>query len=172
MNKKLFKFISWGTFAGMMILLAGCTPAKKEGQKIIVTAGKVNISVYSHRENFLSIMDSLSLDDLDYIKNNKNILMEFNGKIPKSIRLSEHILNEKGEPKFSTEEKGKDIDIKWNKNKASFKIGPNFATSFSSAGHDYNPGATIKGYRLVCDWGESNSEHFFVIRGDSAILNE
>lgn len=156
----------------MMILLAGCNVANNEGQKIIVTAGKINIALYNHRENFLSIIESISLEDLAYIKNNENILIEFNGKTPKSIRLSEHILNEKGEPKFATEEKGKDIDIKLDKSKASFKIEPNFATSFSSAGNDYDPGATIKGYRLVCDWGESNSEHFFVIRGDSAILND
>lgn len=156
----------------MAILTVGCNLSKDELQQIKISAGKINIPVFDNDENFSTIMLSRSLEDLVYIKNKETILIEFDGKEPSTISLTEHILNENGSPKFATETEGKVIDIKLNKSKASFEIEPNFATSLSSNANDFNPGATIKGYRLVCSWEKSDSEYFFVIRGDAAITNE
>lgn len=156
----------------LLFLTFGCNSSKNELQQIRVIYGKINIPVFSNGVEFTTIMDSKSIEDLDYIKNEETILIEFNGKEPKTLSLTEYILNENGAPKFNSEKTGKSIDIKLDKSKASFKIEPNISTSLSSNGNDYNPAATIKGYRLVCDWGENKSEYLFVIRGDAAILNK
>ena len=49
---------------------------------------------------------------------------------------------------------------------------PNIATAFSSNYKDYEKGATIKGYRMIFDWGESETEVLFVVRtGSNEKLN-
>lgn len=156
----------------ILTLTTSCGSPEGGHQPVNVHAGKTDIPIFENEENFTNIMVSKSLEDLVYIKNKETVLVEFNGKNPDTISMTEHILNENGSPKFATETKGKIIDVTLEKSKASFKIGSNFATSLSSNGNDFNPGAIIKGYRLVCDWGESESKYFFVIRGDAAITNK
>ncbi|MDO4167409.1 MAG: hypothetical protein Q4D32_08395 [Eubacteriales bacterium] len=143
MDKKLLKVLSWGFLSILLISLGGCHASKNEEKEITVRAGKTDITLFNEEENFTTIMKSFRLEDLEYIKNYESILIIFNAKKPKSINLTEHILNEKGEPKF--------------------------ATSLSSNGRDYNPGATIKGYHLVCDWGEGDFDYYFIIRGDCGL---
>lgn len=155
----------------MFILLVGCNPIKNDVKEITVSSGNNSISVFSNDESFKTIMKSLSLEDLVYIKNYEEILIEFNGISPRNIKLTEHILNKKGAPKFATEEAGKVINTKLDKDNVAFKIEPNLTSSLSSNGNDFNPGATIKGYHLVCDFGKSNSDYYFIIRGDAAVLN-
>lgn len=169
MDKKLLKVLSWGFLSILLISLGGCHASKNEEKEITVRAGKTDITLFNEDENFTTIMKSFRLEDLEYIKNYESILITFNAKKPKSINLTEHILNEKGEPKFATERTGKVLDTKWDENKVSFHVEPNLATSLSSNGRDYNPGATIKGYHLVCDWGEGDFDYYFIIRGDCGL---
>lgn len=172
MKRRPIIIISWATVMAILFIMTGCGSSKGGKQKIIVRAGNNNIFLSSDKRGFTAIMESHNLEDLPYIKNNQDILIEFNNEKPESIRVSEHILNKKGEPKFATEETGKNVDIKWNGAKAFFKTEPNIATLLSSDGNDYNKGAAIRGYHLTCDWGENDLELFFIIRSDSAVLNE
>lgn len=164
--------MSWAAVMAIIFIMTGCASSKSEKKKIIVRNGNNNIFLSNDKRGFTAIMESHSLDDLPYVKNNQDILIEFNNEKPEFISVSEHILNEKGEPKFATEETGKNVDIKWNGAKALFKTKPNIATLLSSDGNDYNKGAAIRGYHLTCNWGEYDSEFFFIIRSDSAVLNE
>ncbi len=156
----------------MLSLFVGCNSLKDNVKEITASSGNKTIPVFSNGEDFKTIMKSLSLEELVYIKNKERVLIKFNEKSPKNIQLTEHILNKNGTPKFASEKTGKIIKTKLDKNKTSFKVEPNLATSLSSNGNDFNPGATIKGYHLVCDWGNNQSDYYFVIRGDAAISNK
>lgn len=49
---------------------------------------------------------------------------------------------------------------------AAFTLDENFLVYASSASEDYEPGAIIRGFRLVCTWGDNTQEVAFVIRTD------
>lgn len=59
-----------------------------------------------------------------------------------------------------------------NDNTASFKLEPNIATLLSSNSNDYEKGATLKGYRMIGEWKDGESEYLFVIKSDAAFINE
>jgi len=149
-----------------------------EPPKIKVTAGDIEISyvvtplqwngsVYEYVNNFMLHMEKTALIELPYINLGETISIEFDGKAPDSAVLTDHILNADGAEKYNITPET--VDIKWNKDKCSFVLDRNWATSLSSNSADYEPGATIRGFRLICKWGENKCEYTFIIRSDAAI---
>lgn len=144
----------------------------KHEELVVVSDGTDNIKIYENINDFTEIMDKVDKDDLVYVPDKKEISIKFNEEIPKDIHLLEYIIDENGNYKYSTDEVEKSIDVSMNGDKASFKLEPNMATLFSSDSTDYDKGAVIKGYRMVCEWKDRKSEYLFVIKSDAAVINE
>ncbi|MDR2590703.1 MAG: hypothetical protein LBC71_06945 [Oscillospiraceae bacterium] len=127
-----------------------------------------NGRIYDRICNFHALMSRITVEDLVYVRNGETITIQFVGKAPNEYRLTEHILRETGDRKYSIN--GMEYDISFDKNNTTiFTIEPNFATALSSNGMDYEPGNTIKGYLLFARWGDNTCEYGFIIRGDAAI---
>ncbi|MDR1691874.1 MAG: hypothetical protein LBR72_00805 [Oscillospiraceae bacterium] len=102
-----------------------------------------------------------------YLPNGETIEFAFGDREPDKWTLTEHILKEGGEPKYTTETEGKDITLILKDGRGSFVIEPNLRTALSSNSKDYLPGNTLKGYRLLCSFGPDEFEYTFIIRGDA-----
>ena len=114
-------------------------------------------------------MSDTTFDELPYIKNGETITIKFNGHVPNSVTLTEYILNKNGERKYTSDGMVYDINFGIFNHAANFTIKKNYATALSSSTLDYMRGNTIKGYKLVCAWGNNECEYSFIIRGDAAI---
>jgi hypothetical protein len=157
------------------------TPAQTgEFPKIKLSSGSTDIewviginrlgnAITDREDNLTWLMKDQQSGDLVYLKNKEFITIKFDGKSPDTVKLTEHIIKADGTPKYTTENEGTVIDITFKNGKGSFIIQPNYATALSSNSNDYLPGNTIKGYRLLCNWGTDECEYAFVIRGDAAI---
>ncbi|MDR1629504.1 MAG: hypothetical protein LBS36_04745 [Oscillospiraceae bacterium] len=134
----------------------------------VVGMNRLGNAQTDREDNLIGIIKDNAPGDLVYLKNGESITIEFDGKLPDTVKLTEHIIKADGSAKYTTEHKGTAIDIAFKKGKGSFVIEKNYATALSSNSADYAPGATIKGYRLLCNFGTDECEYAFVIRGDAA----
>lgn len=135
----------------------------------IVGKNKWNGNIYDREDNFKLIMSNTTTGELPYIKNGENIMIQLDGHVPDSVTLSEYILRENGDVKYNMAGMPYDVHFGILNHTGTFTLTPNYTTSLSSYSGDYAPGNTIKGYRLVCTWGENECEYGFVIKGDAAI---
>jgi hypothetical protein len=126
-------------------------------------------AAFEHNATFQSIMSGTSFEELPYIRNGETITIGFRSSVPDSATLTEYLLRENGDMRYSISGMEYDVTLEPNHNRASFRIQPNWATGLSSYSGDYAPGNTIKGYRLVVAWGGNECEYLFIIRGDAAI---
>jgi len=134
----------------------------------MVGLNKWNGATIDHIADFPNIMSHTTFYDLPYIKNGESITIHFDYNVPETTILTEFILKEDGNKKYNVP--GMEYVISFLKNNTvAFIIEPNFSTAFSSFSGDYEPGNTIKGYRMVCTWGGNECEYVFIIRGDAAI---
>lgn len=155
----------------VMLFLTACKVSKND-EPIVVSNGITNIKIYENINEFTEIMDKLDKNDLVYVADKKEISIKFNEEIPEDIHLSEYIIDENGNYKYSSDTAAKSIDVSMNGNEASFTLEPNIATLLSSNSNDYEKGATLKGYRMICEWKDGESEYLFVIKSDAAFINE
>lgn len=142
----------------------------------VVGKNKWNGSVFDRLDNFQWLMTDKTIDDLEYVRNGEQVLLEFDGSIPDSITLTEYVLLENGNEKYNLS--GMEYDVHYNAFNArfnpfsprdfNFTVEPNYATALSSNSADYQTGNTIKVYRIVCTWGGNECEYAFIVRGDAA----
>ena len=123
---------------------------------------------YDREDNFKRIMSGTVAKDLPYVANGENISIKIDGNIPDSVELSEYLLRESGDQKYNIGGMPYDFSFGVLSRVGIFDIKPNWATVLSSSTADYFPGNTIKGYRLICTWGNNRCEYAFVVRGDAA----
>jgi len=129
-----------------------------------------NNSIYDRLDNFQWIMRDTVIDELPYIQNGETITIVFDSRIPDSVALTEHLLRGNGDEKYNISGMECEVTLDASDSRASFTIETNWATALSSDSGDYAPGGTIKGYRLVCRWGDNECEYGFIIRGDAAVI--
>ena len=135
----------------------------------VVGMNRLGNTECDREDNLLLLMKDRVPENLVHLENGEDITVEFDGAVPDAIKLTEHIIRPDGSPKYTTEHEGTVIDAALKKGKATFTIEKNYVTALSSYSGDYAPGATLKGYRLLCNWGSDQCEYTFVIRGDAAI---
>lgn len=125
-------------------------------------------------DNFQAQQERIANRDMPYIKNGDKITISFGNSKPDSITLSEIILNENATVKWRTDENAKPYELNFTpfSGAGSFIIEPNYATALSSNTSDYKTGNTIKGYKMVCTWGNNECEYAFVVFGDPAMTME
>lgn len=143
---------------------------------IVITAGKTNIDYkigynvwnnchYDRMGTFQMVMYDKKLKELPLIRSNKEIQIEFKGKIPDSIELRDYVLNEEGDVKYNI--KSSIIPIEFKDNKGSFILKPNAEALSSSYSKDYKSGESIRGFLLVCKWDKNCCEYGFIIRNNA-----
>jgi beta-lactamase regulating signal transducer with metallopeptidase domain len=133
-----------------------------------------NGAIVDRAENFAAFMEDKAIGDLPHVSTGATVTVDFGSYPPNAVIVSESILNEDGAPKWRTDEFPKNYNMGMAGGIGTFSIEPNYATALSSDSADYEPGKTIKGYKLVCQWlkpdGSINEcEYAFVIRSDPAI---
>jgi hypothetical protein len=145
----------------------------KSGQYSIdwtVGKNKWNGAVYDRLDVFQDLMPRYrSVSNLPYVKNGELITIAINGTVPDSVTLTEHILSSNGNRKYNIDGMTYDVSFGILNRVGTFTLTPNYATGLSSFSGDYEPGNTIKGYSLICTWGNNECEYGFIIRGDAAI---
>lgn len=147
-----------------------------EGQQppdIEVTAGGVNVNcvvgskqwngiVHTRDDIFQTIVYG---NELPYFRKNEVFHIALDGAVPDSVVLYDDVLNEDGSLRYTRRET-QIMPFELIENKGSFTLGTNPAALLSSNSADYEPGATIRGFRLKCTWGKNVCEYAFIIRTD------
>ncbi|MDR1184778.1 MAG: hypothetical protein LBK67_08280 [Coriobacteriales bacterium] len=166
---------------GLLIALSGCNPSEPPKPKItagdselpyVIGLNKWNGSAYDKEDNFILIMRDNPATDMPYVASGETISIEFDGKMPDSVKLTDHILRSDGTHTFAVEKANgthtfaveRTIDIDFSKGKGSFILDENRSASLGSSDDMFD--ASIRGFRLVCSWGDNECEYAFIIRSD------
>lgn len=131
-----------------------------------VGLNKWNGAVYDREDTFYTIMKEGSDIEVPYAHLGETIEIVFKGAAPDKYELRDYILREDGFVKYTEKEVVK-IPIELVNGKASFELDMNWAALLSSNSKDYEPGGVLRGFRLICSWGENECEYGFVIRTDA-----
>ena len=127
--------------------------------------------VYNRKDIFQSIMEKGSGIKVPYFKLGGTIAIEMKGTAPDKIVLKDYILKQDGVPKY-TEREINVVPIKLIDGKGTFKFDMHIAAMLSSNSKDYEPGNTIRGFRLTCNWGSNECEYGFIIKTDANYFKE
>jgi hypothetical protein len=103
---------------------------------------------------------------LPYVKLGEDVEIRFQGKAPDSYELTDSVLKQDGTEKY-WKPSPDIISLSHKNNTASFQLKENTMAFMSSQSKDYEPGATIRGFRLVCRWEDQIQEYAFVLRTDA-----
>lgn len=165
----------------MMIIFSACNHMNDKDSKSIP-----EITLKVGNENIRFAMKSRTLDTVDfedtslfqsimndpkitipYAKLGDTVHISFNRE-PKSYELKESILTTDGVFKYKSEPVHQQpVDIEFNPNSATFTLNENIYSLLSSNTSDYEPGGTIRGFRLVSKWEDQTQEYVFVIKTDA-----
>ncbi len=161
----------------LTLTTCGNTIKMSEPPPILITAGSTKIeyvvglnlwngAIYDRLDTFYLIMKEDSDIEVPYINLGEIIQIESMGKVPDTIELKDYILNEKGEIKYTAKEVI-EMPIQFTDGKGNYKLNPHEAALLSSNSKDYEPGKTIRGFKLTCSWGDKyQCEYAFIVRTD------
>lgn len=144
--------------------LSVTTGDKKIGY--VVGLNRWNDVSYNSENPFHTIMKKDSGIEVPYIKLGEAFQINFKGNAPDSFELKDYLLKENGDAKYTGKEVKK-IPVSLTVGKGTFKLEPNGAELLSSDSRDYEPGKTIRGFKLICRFGNNECEYGFIIRTDA-----
>lgn len=138
------------------------------GAKInyVVRLNQWNGAAYDRVNTFQTIMKGKRKTDIPYIQLNKEFQIKFTGISPDSVRLQDYILGMNGNAKY-TDKEIRTIPIEFKNMMGSFILTAHPAALYSSYSSDYEPGSSIRGFRLTCKYGANEFEYAFIIRSDA-----
>ncbi|MBT2286933.1 hypothetical protein J7E78_25775 [Paenibacillus polymyxa] len=122
---------------------------------------------YGDMDSFQSIMGNPD-SNVPYVKIGETISVKFNDQesAPDSYELVDYVLSEEGTMKYKQSDVTK-LNVDFDNETASFVLTENVLTYASSDSKDYEPGAVLRGMRLLCKWKDTTQEMAFVIRTDA-----
>jgi hypothetical protein len=123
-------------------------------------------TIYDREDTFHTIMKNDASVKVPYIHLGETIQMEVEGAYPDKVELNNYILKENGDQKYTGKEVI-NIPINFTNGKGIFRLEKHMAAFLSSNIEDYEPGKTIRGFRLICSWGENECEYAYIIRTDA-----
>lgn len=88
------------------------------------------------------------------------------GQAPDKATLRDGLLRQDGSPTYNEQSTG-NVPITFQGREASFVLEANPGAWLSSQSADYAPGATVRGFRLTCSWGDNVCEYAFILRTDA-----
>lgn len=126
-----------------------------------------NGSKIDREDTFLYHMKRTLPEDLPYISLGKEIEIKFLGKVPDTVVLTDYILMDDGNVKYNIPPSAANpTPLSFKHKKTSFILSENFTALLSSQSADYEPGTTIRGFRIYCKDGKNDWEYGFIIRTD------
>jgi hypothetical protein len=163
----------------ILFVIAACTNENENNTKslseIAVKAGETEIQyvVKSQDTGSVGSKESVSFESamskvdaaVPYVELGETIHIEMKDKKSNAYELLDYILKEDGTLKYKplpTNTK----TIEFDKGKGSFVLNENIWTSLSSQFNDYEPGATIRGFRLI-NKEDKTKEYTFIVRTDA-----
>ena len=120
-----------------------------------------NGAIYDREDNLQFIMKDNTEETLKYIPIGQEIEIVFEGFYPESVKLVDQVIDNSGNEIFTNS--SKDISINFDNGKGSFKLDNHYATSLSSNSETFEKGV-LRGFRLICKWGENECEYSFIIK--------
>lgn len=152
------------------------------GSGITVTAGgseinevvksssrSVEIIDYENTELHETLIND-SNGSLPYVELGESIQIAFSSEPPDSYQLTDNVLHEDGTIKYGKQKQAVlPINIKFDHGIGSFVLQENISTIYSSNKKDDEPGATIRGFRLIGTWKNEIKEYVFIFRTDARI---
>lgn len=140
----------------------------KDTLDLVVMSRTVEAADYENTELFQSIMGDAG-HSIPYAPLGETIQVYFGTTAPEFYELTEHLLKKDGTLKYK-ENRLQITDLKFNNGTGSFVLSPNLMAYLSSNSRDYEKGAVIRGFRLICKWGDdARQEYAFVIKTDASI---
>lgn len=143
-----------------------------EPPKVSITSNNIDIpyvigkniwdkAIYDREDNLKVIMKDNKEETLKYIPIGQEIQIVFEGFNPDSVELVDQVIDNSGNEMFTNS--SKDISIKFDNGKGSFKLDNHYATLLSSNSETFEKGV-LRGFRLTCKWGENECEYSFIIK--------
>ena len=132
----------------------------------VVGINKWDGAVYDRLDTFHTIMKVDSGIEIPYVELGEIIKIEFMENAPAKTKLYDALLKRDGSNKY-TDRETIDVPVKFVNGKFSFTFEPQMASNLSSNSADYLDGNTLRGFGLICTWGENECEYAFVIRTDA-----
>ncbi|MDN4601485.1 hypothetical protein P5G61_09640 [Paenibacillus sp. F6_3S_P_1C] len=132
---------------------------------VILISG--NKQDYWNMDSFQSILKN-SDSVVPYVKIGETISIKFDNQksAPDSYELVDYVLTEKGEIKYKQPDLTK-LTMEFNSGTGSFILPVNELTYASSNSEDYEPGAVLRGFRLLSKWKNTTQEMSFIIKTDA-----
>lgn len=159
----------------LLLILTGCNKKIDEAStstlpsELRITAGDIIIKneMLEPEENenvFRRIIQDGEV--IPYLELGSKINIEFENNIPDTVKLYDYILKRNGNMKYDSRTID-ELELLISDEEVAFELSTNFAAMLSSNMDDYKPGATIRGFRVVCTWGEEQREYGFIVRSDA-----
>ena len=128
-----------------------------------------NRKAYDRKDLFKTILDKSSASEIPYIRLDKIAKVDFGENPPEKIEILDSLINEFGDLRFAEKVSIVSIIPKINGGEYSFELNKTIASALSSDIFSYQPGNTLRGYRLLCSWGKNKCEYAFVIKTDAGM---
>lgn len=155
-------------------LFVGCQNSMAKVPGIRVTSGDSEIqqvsglnkwdgAVYDRMENFLYYFDIGNKPQ--YLEIGSEITIEFEGQQPDAVQITDAVLTESGKLKYA-DAVTKQVEFTRQEETFSFPLADHVAVYLSSDLADYEPKSVLRGFKLLCTWGENECEYAFIIRTD------
>ena len=116
-------------------------------------------------ELFQLIMED-SNSEIPYIHIGEVVEIKFNNKIPETYELKDCLLRENGKILYDSR-LIETINVEKKDDDYYFILDMNYAVILSSDSRSYEPGQTLRGLKLICDYGDEKKEYAFIIRTDA-----
>lgn len=160
----------------LAICLVGCshkTPDEPSALEVVSGSTTITYTVGKNewnrckydREDTFKVLAKEN-NEFEYFHLGDTIVIKFLDSAPDTIELYDYILNSDGTLKYTTAAT-EPLNVELKDKKIEFELPANIAAVLSSNSKDYEPGATIRGFRLICTWGSNECEYAFIIRTDA-----
>lgn len=178
-------------FAALILLVSSLSACNREKEKEVPTeipaltvtvagldTGEIPVTAEPNQWNGAQFdrVDTLSsyreahwegAEALPLVPLGSTIQLEWAGTPPDEVVLYDYLLDENGYQKYTSKETLlTDVEL-GEDGIGRFILGEHYAVYLSSNSADYLPGATLRGYLLVCTWGENQCEYAFALRSDA-----
>lgn len=164
----------------VLAVFVGCNRDPDSPPKIVVKTAKGEASYavrllqwngkeYQDETDFQTITNQETKPTIPYIPLKDEVVIEFQGEMPKEATLNNRILTREYLPRYG-EKITQENAITIQNQQITFQQIGNVASGLSSNLADYQPGAVLQGYVLRCKWGKNECEYLFIIRTDSGIF--
>lgn len=128
-----------------------------------------NRKAYDRKDLFKTILDKSSDTEIPYIRLDKIVKVDFGKNPPEKIEILDSLINEFGNLRFAEKVSIISIIPNINGGEYSFELKKTMASALSSDTFSYQPGNTLRGYRILCSWGNNKCEYAFVIKTDAGM---